>query len=287
MAHESSAYHGAGDGARPAAFRAYTPPAPLSDFVEKFWLCEGDAPPHAAERRLPTGTAQLVISLGEEPLRVSRTSRYESYRGAAISGPHSVPFLIHTASQASLLGVAFRPGGVFPFFGLPAGEIQDAHVSLDALWGGAAEHLRERLLAAATPEARFLILEHALLARLVPVAQRHPAVAFALREFRAAPHTRPVAHMAEHVGLSQRRFIQVFREEVGLTPKLFCRVRRFQRALRRIGPRQSIAWARLASDCGYFDQSHLIRDFRAFSGLTPTAYLARRSEHQNHVPLAE
>jgi AraC-like DNA-binding protein len=74
---------------------------------------------------------------------------------------------------------------------------------------------------------------------------------------------------------------------VGLTPKLFCRVRRFQRVLRRIGTGRPVEWAAVAVDCGYFDQAHFIRDFHAFSGINPSAYLAGRTEHLNHVPLLD
>ena len=101
------------------------------------------------------------------------------------------------------------------------------------------------------------------------------------------PHTRTILEVTDRVGLSPRWFIQVFREEVGLTPKLFCRVRRFQEVVRLIENREQVEWAEVALGAGYFDQAHFIRDFRAFSGLTPTAYLAQRGERLNHVPLRE
>ena len=94
-----------------------------------------------------------------------------------------------------------------------------------------------------------------------------------------------VRDVARRVGLSQRRFIRVFAAEVGLTPKLYGRVRRFQRALALVRGVPAPDWAQLAVECGYFDQSHLIRDFRAFAGLTPEEYLRHRSEQvlHNHV----
>jgi AraC-like DNA-binding protein len=86
--------------------------------------------------------------------------------------------------------------------------------------------------------------------------------------------------------MSKRRFIQMFDERVGLTPKLFCRVRRFHRALRLIARGGPIKWADLAVDCGYFDQAHFIHDFTDFCGLSPSAYLGLRTEHLNHVRVA-
>ena len=87
--------------------------------------------------------------------------------------------------------------------------------------------------------------------------------------------------------MSQRWFTERFRAEVGMTPKLFARVQRFQRVVQTIHPLAQVDWADVASACGYFDQAHFIHDFRAFSGFTPAAYLALKSVHQNHVPLAE
>jgi AraC-like DNA-binding protein len=76
-------------------------------------------------------------------------------------------------------------------------------------------------------------------------------------------------------GLSERRFIEVFHEQVGLTPKAFCRVRRFQRVLKSVHGAREVDWAQVALDCGYYDQPHFIHDFRGFSGLTPAQYVAR------------
>jgi AraC-like DNA-binding protein len=161
---------------------------------------------------------------------------------------------------------------------------------LDALWGAAACDLRDKLLAASTPETRFRILEQSLLAHTTRPLVRHPAVSFALTEFQSTPphpNKRPISDVSDHIGLSQRRFIQLFSDEVGLTPKLFCRVRRFQEVLRLVDKGQQLNWTDIALTCGYFDQAHFIHDFRDFSGLIPSVYLTRRGEHLNHVPLLD
>jgi AraC-like DNA-binding protein len=270
--------------------RTYIPPPPLSEFVALFWLHEGFAASHAKERVLPTGTMELVINLREDTLRVYNRhdhSQFQSFRGSVLCGAHSEFFVIDTASQAAIMGVHFKPGGAFPFLQLPAGELHDVHVSLDTLWGTKANDLREQLLDAPTPETKFRILEQFLLAQTARSLARHPAVAWALKELQCVPQTRTLSDLAAQIGLSPRRFIQVFREEVGLTPKLFCRVRRFQEIVRRISRGQRIDWVEVALACGYFDQAHFIHDFRAFSGLNPTTYFMQRGEHPNHVPLRE
>jgi AraC-like DNA-binding protein len=270
--------------------RHYIPRPPLSDFVELLWLYEGYSQPHDKERLLPDGSMALVINLREDQARVydrRDTGRFQTTSGALLVGVQSEFFVIDTAEQASVIGAHFKPGGAFPFFNFPAGEFHNQHLSLDSVWGAGAGELRDRLLEAPTPERKFRILEDALLAHSSKPLVRHPAVSFALREFGDSRRAPSVAGVTEQIGLSSRRFIDVFNDQVGLTPKLFCRVRRFQQALRRIGTGREVDWTEVALGCGYFDQAHFIHDFRAFSGLTPTAYAAHRTEHLNHVPILD
>jgi transcriptional regulator GlxA family with amidase domain len=188
--------------------------------------------------------------------------------------------------HASMLGVHFRPGGAAPVLGLPASEIVDEHVDLRSLWGVAGRELRERLCTAATPARRFGMLEEVLLKRLLQTKMRHEAVSIALNAFEQAPDTLKVRDLARRVGLSQRRFIQVFKQEVGLTPKLYSRVRRFQRVREFVRQAVNPDWAAVAVQCGFFDQSHLIRDFEEFTGLSPVIYVDQMTRHVmlNHVP---
>ncbi len=271
--------------------RTYIPRPPLSDFVEVFWLYEGFTQP-MKERALPTGTVELVIDLRDERLQVfDRHNTAHNFRGAMICGPHSEFFVIDSAKEESVLGLHFKPGGAFPFLKLPAGELHNAHVSLETLWGSQATELRERLLEAKTSEVKFRILERALLAQASQSLARHPyghspAVAFALKEFQNALPERKISDVTDQIGLSQRHFIQIFRDEVGLTPKLFCRIQRFQEVLRRIWKGRPIEWVDLALTCGYYDQAHFINDFQAFSGLNPTTYFANRGDRNpNHISL--
>jgi AraC-like DNA-binding protein len=270
--------------------RTYIPQPPLSEFVEVMWYYDGYQLPHAKERLLPTGTMEMVFNLREDRTWLyggENADKVHTFRGSILSGVHSKFFVIDTTVETSTLGVHFRPGGAFPFFDLPAGELHNVHLWLETLWGTAADDVRTQLLEARSPEARFRILENALLAQAAGAFDRHPAVAFALKEFRSVPHTRTIADVTGQTGFSPRRFIQVFNEEVGLTPKLFCRVLRFQKVLRLIKKGQTVDWADLAASCGYFDQAHFIHDFRGFSGLNPSAYLAQHTEHLNHVPILD
>jgi AraC-like DNA-binding protein len=269
----------------------YIPQPPLSNFVALFWFYDGYAAgSHKKERLMPDGSVELVINLKEDEARIydrENLNKYERLPGALLCGPHSSFFVIDTAQQACVIGIHFKPGGAFPFFKMPASELHNLHVSLEDLWGNAAGLLRERVLEAPTPEAKFRVLEQSLLAQAFRPLERHRAVNFALGLFRNI-HTAPaIADLAGHIGISSRRFIQLFSNEVGITPKLFSRVQRFQQVLQAIQAGADLSWADMAAGCGYFDQAHFIHDFREFSGINPTTYLAQKTDHLNHVPILQ
>lgn len=267
-----------------AIYRTYSPGPPLAEFVERFWFCEG-TPPHPREHILPSGTVELVVNLRDDEVRIDGPHP-QRLSGAAVSGTYSGYFVIDPVPHAAMIGVHFRPGGAAPFLHTTPGDLADAHADLAALWGKPATELRDRLCAVATPGERFAVLERTLTARLARAANRHRAVPAALAAFEHPGVS--VREVAGRVGLCQRRFIRVFAAEVGLTPKLYSRVRRFQRA-RTLAERGAAPdWARVAAECGYFDQAHLIRDFRAFAGLNPTEYRRLQGDAvlPNHVPRA-
>jgi AraC-like DNA-binding protein len=268
-----------------------TPGAPLNRFVQSFWVARSQAPAHRKERLLPDGAMALVINLHEDQTRIydrQNADLCQRFNGCLLMGVHSEHFVIDTAEQVSVAGIHFRPGGAFPFLGMPADELEGLHVPLDALWGRFAGDLRERLLESGSPAEQLMVMEQALRTRLRRPLSRHPAVEFALREFQYGPQARSVSEVTEETGLSARRFIEVFREQVGVAPKRFCRVQRFQKVLRSSALAHDLDWSSIALECSYFDQAHFIHDFRAFSGLTPTAYAQQRHGlYTNHVPMRE
>lgn len=268
----------------------FLPSPPLSAYVEAFCFSEGEAALHTKERRLPDGRVALVINLGHEMLRVSHredADQFQSFHGGVLSGAHSQFSVLDTTTLVTTIYVCFKPGGARAFLPMPAAELTNQVVDLSMLWGTAAFDLREQLQAAQANDDRVRILERFLLARVAWEQAPHPAVTFALAEFLAGHKRRSISEVTTHLSLSPKRFIHLFEEAVGLTPKVFCRVLRFQEVLCLIENGQRISWADLALSCGYFDQAHFIHDFQAFSGLRPQAYLTQRSPYRNHVPLPD
>jgi methylphosphotriester-DNA--protein-cysteine methyltransferase len=140
---------------------------------------------------------------------------------------------------------------------------------------------------APTPEAKLETAQRVLSAQLARVSRPpHPAARPAAARIEATAEHCRIAELSETLGLSTRRFEQIFRADIGMTPKAYQRLQRFRRALVRIEDATDVGWAGFARDCGYYDQAHLINEFRAHSGLTPPEYAASRAgSFLNHVPI--
>ena len=266
----------------------HTPAAPLSAFIHCFWYWESDPQPHAKEKLLPNGEPAIIFNLRDQPIRIydpADLNKYQSYGRAVLSGARSDCFVIDTDQQERVLGIQFRAGGAFPFFAMPASEAEGLSIDLEDLWPTRARVIRDQLLNACSVSAMFQLLERHLLEHLVRPLELHSAIGYALREFQRPNHDGKIASVTGQIGLSSRRFVELFRQQVGLTPKVFCRVLRFQRVLKTLREAKDLEWADLALSCGYYDQAHFIHDFQSFSGLTPSAYHAAATPHLNHVPL--
>ncbi|HET9408096.1 MAG TPA: helix-turn-helix domain-containing protein [Candidatus Sulfotelmatobacter sp.] len=263
------------------------PCAALASHVERLWCCDGHRGDKGTDRALPDGRFQMAFSLVEGPIS-ALTDPMGDGGGIAPSllmGIRSRVSIIDTAKLRSAMGVVFRPGGVHAFLNTPADAFHNKNVSLDLIWGSMVQSLRERLRSANEPAKKFQILEAALLSRINERVQLNAAVRYALLEFARRPGIPMVRELAREAGLSRRRFAQLFREQIGLTPKLYCRVQRFQTALKQIASGASVDWAQLALTAGYYDQAHLAHEFQDFSGLSPSAYLADCHRSASHASI--
>jgi AraC-like DNA-binding protein len=259
----------------PVFFQHYVPKRPVAEFVAFFWYWRIHTVPRAPERILPMPTVELVINLGS-----GRTA------DAGISGPQSRSFIVEGTAQRELLGIHFKPGGAFPFLNSPCAELLNLNLTLADLWGERkAAELLARVHEASTVAGKFHALEKWLIMNATCPLQHHPAVSYALREFQRDPRMLKSDRLAERLGISQRRFIQLFRDELGLAPKLFGRVQRFQQVIQAIATRDTVDWPELALAFGYFDQAHFIHEFKEFSSLTPGEYLGLRTAHMRHVSI--
>jgi len=256
-------------------YRLYAPPPPLGSFVELIWYWRGYPTPGARERLLPSSSIELVVDL--------------SSSNAAVAGPSSECFFIERTAQDELVGVHFSPGGAFPFVAFPLGDLHNRSISLADLCGEPdAAQLVESLHRTRTIDGKLRLVERWLRRIQRRALGHHPAVEFAMERLTRRPGLASSAAVAVTAGLSQRHLIQLFRDEVGLTPKRFSRLARFNRIVHEIATLDDVDWADLALAWGYFDQAHFNHDFRSFSGLNPRRYMELRIRDQTgHVQVRD
>ena len=240
--------------------------------------------PFGLERILPSGGAHLMINLAEDQFRSysgTECERIHSTQGATLAGPRGRETILDTREFQWLVAVEFRMGGAAPFFCVPLDQVSDQTIGLDDLWGPDGRLLREQILESPTPQERLRVLEAVLLRHFSGRCDAGIVHAAALLE-----RGMPVAATAARLGFLPRTFIRRFRDEVGLTPKRFARVRRMQRVVWSLRAAENIDWCDLAAVYGFTDQAHLIHDFRDLTGITPTAYKPQSPQRGNHVPVA-
>lgn len=287
----------------------HKPAAPLNRWVRTLWYAAVPAMDHARERILPSGCVQVILNLERDYLHDCPEGQAERRMPPAlVVGARSTYEIVNTTDMASLIGVVFEPGGFAAFVGEAVDLFSNRNVCLGDVLGGPAQVLRDRLreaaqqqflpLPAAAPGVArqdrffpaFLVLEKFLSRRLVEGdARRNEArvrtVEFALRAIGHKPSVNTVKELARSTGWSERRFSQVFREEVGFSPKVWTRIQRFQRALKQLHAGSELKWAELALECGYYDQSHFANEFKAFSGIDATTYCAAPRQWANQIPM--
>ncbi|MGJ7505237.1 helix-turn-helix transcriptional regulator [Variovorax sp. ZT5P49] len=224
-----------------------------------------------SERVLPDGAVRLVFNLGDAP----SAGEGEGLAVEAI-GASAAPVVVRMRRKVEGLSVTLRPGAAAALLGLPAGEIGGSVVHLDELWHGEGSGLLGRMAEAPDDAARVALL-HAALQRRLPdgdAAGRPAAVAMhAARLIAASDGRRPLREVAAAVGVGERRLQQLFHAHVGLTPRSWSRLARLHGCLRALRLQSSPAWADVALDSGFYDQSHLVNEFRALCGVTPTEFM--------------
>lgn len=220
-----------------------TPTPLLRPWVECFWTRTEEARPGGQHRILPDGCADFVFDLHDGE--------------ATAVGTMTRPLLIDGTDGHAFLGVRFRPGRAAAFLRIPLAELTDARVSLGELWRDVPERIDVPTL------------ESALLRRLVPERDARVDAAIA----RIVSTNARIDAVARDVGISRQHLARQFQHHVGVSPKTFARVMRFRRLLDALPREPQVDWASLAAGHGYYDQSHLIDEFRELAGTTPGDFL--------------
>ena len=251
-------------------YREIKPRPPLSDHIECFWLLEGMGEALASpERLLPDGCVEMILNFGD-PFKeyVVDTEKSQLQPLRFVVGQMTRPVIISATGRIEILGVRFAPGGALPFTRIPLYKLTDSIVRISDIdprldreieeYGSLSQSLRRKTE-----------LVESLLKRILISGDFNSTVRSAATRIVVSNGRVQVDKLANDIGISGRQLERRFLREVGLPPKLLSRIVRFQQVFRAVED-ADMNWASVAVDCGYFDQAHLIRDFRQFAGRTPS-----------------
>lgn len=264
------------------------PIAALRPFVARLWAQRPETLAQSVlvrEAVLPTGCAHLVFRPESAPLRVWTAEREHALGPVVLAGPRAQRYLRETQSHGRSVGAMIEPGMLYALVGVPARALRELHVDGALVLGPGARTLCEQLAEATDAHAELALLEAFLLARIEATTMTPRFVRAAVGAIEREPNAN-IAALVERSGASHRHFAKVFEEHVGLTPKRFARVRRFNAALEAMR-REAGSLASIASELGFSDQAHLTREFVAHAALTPSEYAANWPADARHVSLGQ
>jgi AraC-like DNA-binding protein len=249
-------------------YREVAPSVPLSSFVKRFWILEDQGASQAAppQRVVPDGRAELILNFGD-PFEAFTPGAWRLQPRCFLAGQIDGPLLLRPSGRTKMLGIRFHPHGAACLFGAPMYELNGTFTRIDYLSATLARDLNR---AVESPDP-IRMVETALLGSL----SHRPCdllVAHAVRRITNSRGAADVAALARDLSLSTRQLERRFQTTVGLAPKLFARMQRFN-AVFRVLEGNPGNWVETALACGYYDQAHLIRDCNRFAGITPSRLL--------------
>jgi AraC-like DNA-binding protein len=254
------------------------PAPPLDRFVDDIYCLTG-VPRYRRMNVPPMPSAHLFVNLGE-PVRVWDSDPSVPpalFTDGWFMGVWTRRFVVEYPTRVRLVGVHFKPWGISPFVDLPATELRDRWVPVDAVWQRSLDRIRNQIGDVASATETLRVLEQELRSRLAEAPSggldlvRHTG-----RQLEACYGVVPVGALADAAGVSGTHLAAQFKSHVGVTPKRVARIYRFARLILSVDALRPVDWSQLAQTAGYFDQAHLSGEFKDFTGHTPTEYLALR-----------
>ncbi len=269
--------------------KIHIPDFPLNGFISHFFYYTGYHPEHEVERLLPDGDVQIIFELTERPKHIydnETLKEKQTCKSVWFAGFRTEPITIPSGRESEMVVVQFKKGKALPFLNAPMHALTNTVVDAELVVKAEIMEIRYALQEADTPTAKLCVLEEKLRKFYQNRLRENPFIDFAVSNIAALPNTTTIAAVTRQTGYSHKHIIALFKKHIGVTPKEFLKVMRFQKAVEHIERQPAIDWASVALDCGYYDQSHFIADFKTFSGYTPKLYVQQKGPIINYIPQA-
>ncbi|WP_078381720.1 helix-turn-helix domain-containing protein [Sutcliffiella halmapala] len=243
----------------------------LQPWIECYWQVQLNTGDFAKkETILPNGKIEMIFAL-EGNYQVGNRKTYRM-KQAWLSGIQREPLHIAYKGVSNLIGVRFYPNGLFPFLPIPISETINEVEPLSLLWGSFADEVFESLCSTDNIEEIFTKLDYYLLYKLSPRKEaNHQLVKTIIREQQIQPSIM-ISELASKFGYSERQLNRIFKDQTGISPKIIAQIYRFEKSSMFLFKHAINEDSNDLLDLGYYDQSHFIKEFKRFSGMTPEEY---------------
>ncbi|MFN8357936.1 MAG: helix-turn-helix transcriptional regulator [Spirosomataceae bacterium] len=268
-------------------YRKFAPASHLAPYVECFYVWEGN-PARSAVLQVespPSGFASLTFNYGDA-YRVSNPKGQQVLTPASfVSGQATQRYQLSLSGQIGIVGVVLKPAAFFSLFGVPMYEFTDERTDLTAVLGTAGQQLQEQLLNAPTDAARIALLENFLTFQLSKTKQSFDRTDYAANLIVTQRGIVNVSDLMNELYVCRRQFERKFMQKVGVSPKYYARIRRVGYLCSLLASQrwQVADWQDLIYLCGYYDQSHFIKEFTEFMGKSPSSYVKNNAELANFL----
>ena len=259
-------------------YKIIPPSSLLSPYIKHYWILKTVGNSTTMARTVPTGMMSLIFHRGNRLLSVHENMTQPR---AFLSGQERTFNDLKYDGYINMISIVFRPAGARAFFNLPLEKTAGLRLTADDMEDRELSELEGTLSGIEKDHLCILFIERFLLRRLTQLAEHNiKRINTAIRLINTGQTD--IVKLADATCLSTKQFNRVFSENIGTSPKEYSRIIRFQRALNMMEKDINLSFAALACDCGYFDQSHMIKEFKTFSGYTPSEYIAECPPHSDY-----
>jgi len=269
-------------------YGTHIPVFPLNEFIDSFIYYKDYHPVHSIDRFLPDANTYIIIDLNDYPKYIYDNitlKEIQACRKAWFSGIRYKYITIPSGRDSEMFIINFRKGRAYPFFKIPMNEFADVVVDAELVLTKEILDVRETMANLPSISNKFKYLETYFLKKLKKNFIENPFINYAVDMIQLEPSKITIEQISNKIGYSQKHLIKLFKEKVGLTPKSFLMVSRFQKAIHLIELCKDRNWTEISHKCGYYDQSHFIDEFKSFSGFTPNQYSNLKYDNINYIPV--
>lgn len=274
-------------------FHNQPPSDQWKDYVNSFIYYKGFQPEHSIERVVPDGYIYLIMELDgiERHTYINIDGQMKidsSFSGVWLSGLQKEYISISAHPNSEMFVIQFNPGGAFPFLPQTISNYKDQILQAQLIFGASINTFRNDIIKAEEVSAKIEVAENWLAKNHDRTKKTNSRVLNLINQITSTSMFggSKISDLLDKDYYSKKHFIDLFKKQVGVTPKYFQRIKRFNEVINMIHQKKNIEWTSIAHQCGFFDQSHFIKEFKKFSGFNPNEFIGKshHEEEQNFFP---